>query len=337
MKITSDKVIGGCVGAVLAIAFGITGNYLYDNFIKDEKSATLLKALVEVFSGPSVYWLGLVTVLSYKLWMANRNKQMCEQLGYEFAQYKFGKDPRGINYERSRIWKQYFEEPTETLYILGATALNTLALNHLTAEQNNAPLFNHLNNLGKGTKVRVMMIDPRCEHFVYRVEALRSNPKYSSEITVQSYLKQIIDSVHQLKEWKDKGKEIEWRFYRRPVIWKLVVSDQAVWQQTYPANDHVEMAPVNVFSRPKGDHASNLPVPPSNHLYFPFRSIAEQLWDQCEETKFEIPSIDWLPLKKGKQTGAASGKPQKPTRQARKVGKTLSNKQRRQPSYRAPA
>jgi hypothetical protein len=200
-------------------------------------------------------------------------------------------DPEKLITDRKKLWDLYFSKtssPTEFINILGINGEMTFskqALDLVGQKAEAAPLRDTLEKVDNEIKIKVLFLSPDSEYFKLRVfelfpakeDELANDHKKRLRSEEIKFRAQTKSAVKFLKEMQKKKKKIEWRFYSRPPVWKLIITNNFVWQQIYPKGIHVEYSQTNIFSANSKDSKQI-------GLYSGFHTIFDLLWDQFEST-----------------------------------------------------
>lgn len=286
-------------GFILEILQNAIGTLFFEEYIKNKSWETYWSAfLARTSLEGTLANVLILTFVVWAIWAIRKYKTLLNRLGY--ADSLGLKNAAGINSERSRIWQTRFKSSNniDKLDILGATGFNTFAKkeqeNHL-----NAPLLNTIQGFPQNKPIRVLLLDPRSKYFSIRVNDLN---KVDPHINLKTYFEETrraVDFCH--SQASEHKKNIRWRFYDRPPIWKLIITNDVVWQQLYVEKCHVERTPVNIFLRPtepsnylQGLIDPSRKIDTESNFYDAFNKIFDGLWDQFQKTENQIPQFSWI-------------------------------------------
>ncbi len=210
-------------------------------------------------------------------------------------------DQGNLMADRKVLWDLYFEEEgvvknfIDILGITGEMTFSKQASETTPQKVEAAPLRQTLDKINKTLHVRVLLLSPKSQHFVKRVNDLYpclANEKvkdYKKRLLIETevFFKQTEAAIAYLKQKRVDGFKVSWQFYDRPPVWKLIITKNFVWQQIYPQGVHVEYAQTNIFSS-TAEGASE------SGLYSGFKTIFDLLWGQFSETlNVDIPPLPY--------------------------------------------
>ena len=123
-------------------------------------------------------------------------------------------------------------------------------------------------------EIRVMLLNPAAGSARRRVNSL------PSEVTLQSFMKEIETSIAYLAELRMQGKKITLKFYEHEPFWKIAVLGELVWVQYCHSGFEVKHEPEYVF-------ASN-PENPRRGLFVPFYMYFLERWGDQRHPEFDF-------------------------------------------------
>jgi hypothetical protein len=260
-------------------------------------------------SSPTIFGVLLflvVAVLALSLFVLTLlpYKQLCLRLGARSAEnFRSQRNP----YRSRRLFIKRLERhflSTSTLRILGATGLKTIGFVD-PVDPNNKALLHDL-FVGpklRGVEIDVLLLDPNSDYMIARARTLYDNSDLEIKNSkswsqyVAEYRDEIIQSIEYCAALQVNLPKLRCYIYDNTPIWKLILTDKLVWQQSYPARAHVENSWVNIFENPGDDgDQKNALYPPFSKLFDLLRDAASQMVD-LHNVNAELKRIqlEWAP------------------------------------------
>jgi hypothetical protein len=272
--------------AVIALLLALFNDYL-PKFL-----GTFINAHPWIF-GFCVAWLIVTIMLFFRAYSLGKYKALAARLGAVYAE-NMGKGR--LSYDRRAEIVEHHQKSfldSEKLYILGATGLRTFVQQKDPVQDAGAPailrpVFDLLvNDKQRSSKINVdiLLIHPD-SRFVKERAPLLLDPKQ----TIEEYQLEIRKAIDHCVTLKKDLPKLRCFLYDRPPIWKLILTDEFVWQQFYKDGIHVEHSRINIFKNTAKERQAD------NALYTPFLKLFELLRDSaCQEldlTKGLVPPLD---------------------------------------------
>jgi hypothetical protein len=214
-------------------------------------------------------------------------RRLCCRLGARSAQnFRSQRDPfksRGAFFKR--LEKHFMS--TSQLRILGATGLKTIGFVDPVDPTNKALLHDlFVGPKLRGTSIDVLLLDPNSDYMIARARTLYDNSSLeirsskSAAQFVNEYRDEILQSIEYCAGLAANLPKLRCYTYDNTPIWKLILTDHLVWQQSYPAKAHVENSWVNIFENPPdGNDEKNALYPPFSKLFDLLRDAASEMLD----------------------------------------------------------
>lgn len=226
-----------------------------------------------VFSA-TVVWFVISITLLYKIFSSRKYKNLVNRLGATCAENMSEQD---YTYsERRKIIKTYSPEfnRSKKILVLGATGFHTFAKpgDQREDEDNSAllrPVLEALSNdktRCDNVEVDILLLHPDSKYAEERVKTLHPSQ------TLAEYKEEIRISLLECQKFKKEIPKLRCFVYDRPLIWKLIITDDFAWQQFYKEGTHAEHSRINIFS--------NI-TESGNALYHPFLKLFELLRDSA--------------------------------------------------------
>ena len=207
----------------------------------------------------------LIFVISVTLYIKNTNRaNQTRKMGLcDVASFDHLSDQLDKYQARKNFFHQYRPDilASSRIDMLLASGYQTIARDGRDG-QIEAPLRFVFENAPKKGKIRVLLADPMSEFSRERCRKL-----YGDE---DQYSKDIALALSFLKEKKNEGLDVEVRTYSRPLVWKLIVVDNLIFQQTYPEQDHGDFTAIKVFEKIPKEKLEN-------GLHHPFARLIDLL------------------------------------------------------------
>ena len=203
---------------------------------------------------------GFLWVLPFGFYFHTKARGMIVRVGLELTEDWASPEEKLSPYEI--LSKPHFTKvaqdfrTSQVIRILGATGYNTFG----QIGQNPAgkkPLLSDVFAVPDPTRhIDIALLNPCGPYVAERAGQVGMH--------VASYQNEILASIRRCSQLSINYKgRIRCYLYEGPLMWKLIISENYVWQQTYPMHGHVENTPVNVFKRINE-------LTSGNQLYVPF-------------------------------------------------------------------
>ena len=207
----------------------------------------------------------LILVISITLFIKNTNRaNQTRKMGlYDVASFDHLSDQIDKYQARKEFFHQYRSDflASSRIDMLLASGYQTIARDGREG-QIEAPLRFVFENAPKNGKIRVLLADPQSKFSKERCKKLYGNEN--------QYADDIQKALSFLKEKKKAGLDVEVHTYSRPLVWKLIVVDNLIFQQTYPEEDHGDFTAVKVFEKIPKEKLEN-------GLHHPFSRLIDLL------------------------------------------------------------
>jgi hypothetical protein len=187
----------------------------------------------------------------------------------------------GDHYETGRLWKSALQylSASKTIRYLGSTGEKSFAVD-------GSPLKGVFDDVATDVKIQILLIHP-CSQFVEeRVTDLQSKNKNPNG-DIDDYKKEIHNALKYCRGLRKSGKNIEVRLYDRALVWKLIISDRCLWQQSYPPGRPSNESPANLFAE---DGASSRK---SAGMYEPFSRLFDMLFEASHAVDLLDSNATW--------------------------------------------
>jgi hypothetical protein len=158
-------------------------------------------------------------------------------------------------HDQSAVWatiKDQIRTRPAGLHILCSTAYNILG-------KPNAPLHNALTKYTG--EVRILLLDPDCDHFRNRAIALR--------IGIGQYTDEFNETITYCTDLKSTGVNISVYLYNSPPLWTIINISEWIWVKYYKIHQRSYEAPFFCF------YANNS----RSSLYYPFTKMFSAFWN----------------------------------------------------------
>ena len=127
--------------------------------------------------------------------------------------------------------------------------------------------------LDKCLGARIMLVNPYSQEASARIQAI-SHP----EFTLDTFRKEIRQSIHLLKRLKAMGKSVKLKLYSDSPLMKLVILGDYLWLQHYHADLDVQTMPEYVLRHNRKDHG----------LYTLYAHYFVQRWESAEIPEYDL-------------------------------------------------
>jgi uncharacterized C2H2 Zn-finger protein len=230
---------GAIVGALAASLTGLSNLQHVHSYLAARSSSGLALLVIALF-----FIVILILVMSITLYIKNTNRAnqtrkmgLCDVASFDHLSEQIDKYQA-----RKDFFHQYRSDflASSRIDMLLASGYQTIARDGQDG-QIEAPLRFVFENAPKKGKIRVLLADPDSKFSKERCKTLYKNEN--------QYAEDINKALSFLKGKKNAGLDVEVHIYSRPLIWKLIVVDNLIFQQTYPEEDHGDFTAVKVFEK----------------------------------------------------------------------------------------
>ena len=251
---------GAIVGALAASLTGLSNLQHVHSYLAARSSSGLALLVIALF-----FVVILILVISITLFIKNTNRaNQTRKMGlYDVASFDHLSDQIDKYQARKEFFHQYRSDflASSRIDMLLASGYQTIARDGREG-QIEAPLRFVFENAPKNGKIRVLLADPQSKFSKERCKKLYGNEN--------QYADDIQKALSFLKEKKKAGLDVEVHTYSRPLVWKLIVVDNLIFQQTYPEEDHGDFTAVKVFEKIPKEKLEN-------GLHHPFSRLIDLL------------------------------------------------------------
>lgn len=127
--------------------------------------------------------------------------------------------------------------------------------------------------LDKCLGARIMLVNPYSQEASARIQAI-SHP----EFTLDTFRKEVRQSIHLLKRLKAMGKSVKLKLYSDSPLMKLVILGDYLWLQHYHADLDIQTMPEYVLRHNRKDHG----------LYTLYAHYFVQRWESAEIPEYDL-------------------------------------------------
>lgn len=152
-----------------------------------------------------------------------------------------------------------------SIKIIGATGYQTFAKSDATGK---AVLREVLENISG--EIKILLLHPNTEQTKMRAKALG--------VLLETYQRDIANSIQFLKELKIKGKSVALKLYSQRPIWKMIIADDFLWLQYYDPKEHVEYTPVYGIKRDHNNYT----------LFEPLSAVFTKKWEHDNNPTYDF-------------------------------------------------
>ncbi len=167
--------------------------------------------------------------------------------------------PRNTDQEKRESWddcaRHLKDANNDVILISGANGWATFG-------SSEAPLHEVVKSFGRS--IKILLVFPYSEAIEMRAANV--------DVDVNDYRNELVKTLSFCKQLKNKGSDIEVRFFDWPPVWKMIFSHDRLWLQHYESGKHVDNTPAYSFDR----------SPNPSALYHPFRAEFTRMWERAE-------------------------------------------------------